>query len=231
MMIQRADLGTGGKELISNGWFLQETARKQPGTIFATLSDPNATSRMARLDLADGVTFAGKAFLDIDPKYALGWIDDSRLCLFAPSGIIVNGAKHTVIPLPWLHDIFSEPVRTRSINPDLKLSALAIDYLSKLEIQRLALSPTPALQSYEMALQLKDRLQSPKRCNAQRRYPVNSQYCNFSGKLQSGGMRFGSEIAYAIFNFPGVGQIEIACHSLEDLRRKGISFSDEKQPE
>jgi hypothetical protein len=226
-MIQRADLGTGGKELISNGWFLQKPTRKQPGTICATLSDPNTTSRMARLNLEDGITFSGKAFLEIDSKYAFGWIDDGRLCLFAPSGIFVNGAKHTVIPLPWLHDILSDS----STNPDLKLSALAIDYLSKLEIQRLALSPAPALQSYELALQLKDRLQSPRRCNAQQWYPVNSQYCNFSGKLESGGMRFGSKIAYAIFNFPGVGQIEIACHSLEELRRKGISFSDEKQPE
>jgi hypothetical protein len=82
-----------------------------------------------------------------------------------------------------------------------------------------------------MALQLKDRLQSPKRCNAQRQYAVNSQCYNLSGKLESGGMRFGSKSAYAIFNFPGVGHMETACHSLEGLSRVGISFSDEKQPE
>jgi hypothetical protein len=38
---------------------------------------------------------------------------------------MVNGVKHSVIPLPWLHDIFSGPVRARITNPDLKLSALA----------------------------------------------------------------------------------------------------------
>jgi len=118
-MIQWADLGNGGKELISNEWFLQKTVRKQPGTIFATLSDPNVTSRMARLDLAEGIAITGKLFADIDSKYAFAWTDDSRLYLFAPSGIMVNGAKHTVIPLPWLSDCFSESVRARITNPDL----------------------------------------------------------------------------------------------------------------